>query len=250
MVSIMYCSIYVITNTVNGKKYVGQTKQKLSARFAKHKNLNARGCPKLHNSMKHHGVDKFICELITMCEQEVADIYETMFIKIHDSVRNGYNILKGGGVGSMPRDVRVAIGKKTRKRDTTLPTNIHEHRVGKNVGYIVRHPDLPVRSFCSMRFTMEEKLAAAMRYINKEEETMYNEKELDKKLPKYISHTKSHGRDPNQCGFRVEFKLPSGKKFTKSFVDSKKTMDEKLRLAKDFLQLCTFADGKPIAPPV
>ena len=33
----MYCSIYVITNTVNGKKYVGQTKQKLSVRFTKHK---------------------------------------------------------------------------------------------------------------------------------------------------------------------------------------------------------------------
>ena len=241
----------MITNNVNGKQYVGQTKQKLSTRFKKHKNAvtNGRGCPLLRNAMKHHGVDKFVCDLIVMCEKDVVDEYETMFIELYDTVQKGYNILPGGGVGTMPRETRVKIGEKIRTRDATLVCNIHEHRVGSNVGYVVRHPDMPSRSFCSMKYTLEEKLQAAMRYLNKEEETIYTEPRLDTKLPKYISHSKTHGRDQKQCGYRIEFKLDNGKKFTKSFVDSKKSMEEKLRLAQDFLSRCAFSDDKPVAPP-
>lgn len=241
----------MITNTVDGKQYVGQTKQKLDTRFNKHKNAttSGRGCPKLRNAMMHHGTDKFVCQLIVKCSQDDVDNYETMFIELYDTVSKGYNILPGGGVGTMPRNTRIKIGEKLRKRDKSLPCNIHEHRVSSNVGYIVRHPDMPIRSFCSMKYTMEEKLQAAQRYLNKEEETIYTEPQLDTKLPKYISHSKSYGRDEKQCGYRIEFKLENGKKFTKSFVDSKKSMEEKLRLAKDFLLSCTFSNDKPVAPP-
>jgi hypothetical protein len=210
---------------------------------------SGRGCPLLRNSMKHHGVDNFICELIVMCEKDVVDEYETMFIELYDTVEKGYNILPGGGVGTMPRETRIKIGKQLRKNDISLPCNIHEHHVGNNSGYIVRHPDMPIRSFCSMKYTMEEKLQAAKRYLNKEEEIIYMEPQSDDKLPKYISHSKSYGRDEKQCGYRIEFKLETGKKFTKSFVDSKKSMEEKLRLAKDFLSTCTFSNNKPIAGP-
>ena len=241
----------MITNIENGKQYVGQTKQNLTTRFKKHKNAvtSGRGCPLLINSMKHHGVDKFVCELIVKCEEDVADEYETMFIELYDTVDKGYNILPGGGIRTMPRETRVKIGEKIRTREQSLICNIHEHRVGNNVGYVVRHPNMPIRSFCSMKYTMEEKLQAATRYLNKEEETIYTEPQLDTKLPKYISHSKSHGRDEKQCGYRIEFKLENGKKFTKSFVDSKKSMEEKLRLAKDFLSICVFSNDKPIAPP-
>jgi len=244
-------SIYLITNIVNGKQYVGQTKQNLTTRFKKHKNavISGRGCPLLRNSMKHHGVDNFICELIVMCEKDVVNEYETMFIELYDTVNKGYNILSGGGIGTMSREVRIKCGEKLRTRDKTLDCNIHEHRVGNNMGYVVRHPDMPLRSFCSMKYTMEEKLQAATRYLNKEEETIYMEPQKDTKLPKYISHSKSHGRDEKQCGYRVEFKLENGKKFTKSFVDSKKSMEEKLRLAKDFLSRCVFSNDKPVRPP-
>jgi group I intron endonuclease len=246
-------SIYLITNIENGKQYVGQTKQNLTTRFKKHKNAvtSGRGCPLLRNSMKHHGVDKFVCELIVKCEEDVADEYEIMFIDLYDTVNKGYNILPGGGSrpGNMPKEVRIKCGEKIRTRDKSLICNIHEHRVGNNVGYVVRHPDLSIRSFCSMKYTMEEKLQAARRYLNKEEETVYMEPQSDTKLPKYISHSKSHGRDEKQCGYRIEFKLENGKKFTKSFVDSKKSMEEKLRLAKDFLSRCVFLNDKPIAPP-
>ena len=241
----------MITNIVNGKQYVGQTKQNLTTRFKKHKNavISGRGCPLLRNSMKHHGVDNFICELIVMCEKDVVNEYETMFIELYDTVNKGYNILSGGGIGTMSREVRIKCGEKLRTRDKTLDCNIHEHRVGNNMGYVVRHPDMPLRSFCSMKYTMEEKLQAATRYLNKEEETIYMEPQKDTKLPKYISHSKSHGRDEKQCGYRVEFKLENGKKFTKSFVDSKKSMEEKLRLAKDFLSRCVFSNDKPVRPP-
>jgi hypothetical protein len=66
--------------------------------------------------MKHHGVDKFVCELIIKCEKDVADEYETMFIELYDTVEKGYNILPGGGIGTMPRETRKNRRKNTNTR--------------------------------------------------------------------------------------------------------------------------------------
>lgn len=50
--------IYLIVNTVNNKKYVGQTIRPLEVRIKEHFR-NASGCIRLKNAVKKYGKDSF-----------------------------------------------------------------------------------------------------------------------------------------------------------------------------------------------
>lgn len=59
--------IYKITNQVNKKIYVGQTKQTIQRRFRGHKQAakdNKKSSYKLYNAMNKCGADKFSIEVI------------------------------------------------------------------------------------------------------------------------------------------------------------------------------------------
>lgn len=95
-------TIYAIKNVINCKAYVGQTVQKLHERRGGNRWPGYDGCIKLANAIKKHGPSAFHYEVIGRCNrQEDADMLETMWINVFDSVRNGYNIHPGpfGGRG-------------------------------------------------------------------------------------------------------------------------------------------------------
>ena len=54
-------SIYLITNLVNNKKYIGQTKRQLNIRIQEHLQIAQHTKYNLHlyNSIRRYGVDKF-----------------------------------------------------------------------------------------------------------------------------------------------------------------------------------------------
>lgn len=85
--------IYITTNLVTGKKYIGQ-----HARSKFDKSYYGSG-KHLHNSMKTHGKESFICEPIHWCES-LEDLCksEIFYIKELDAVNseNYYNISNGG----------------------------------------------------------------------------------------------------------------------------------------------------------
>lgn len=93
--------IYKITNTVNGKVYIGQTVKKPNLRFtehvylANHPQLDHRG--KLHGAMRKYGIDKFLLETIEECKVEDLNVREIFWISQYDSFENGYNCTLGGG---------------------------------------------------------------------------------------------------------------------------------------------------------
>ena len=92
------CSIYIITNSINNKYYIGQTWQKLPRRWKTHRSPSQNGCPKLHNALNKHGRENFRIECIASCnKQEDADYLEDFFIQKYNSIKNGYNIMPGGG---------------------------------------------------------------------------------------------------------------------------------------------------------
>lgn len=89
--------IYKITNTVNGKTYIGQTVQKPEVRFKAHVNeLNAgkKKNSKFQNAWKKYGKDSFVFEVLMTCDTSELDIQERLFIKKYDSFRHGYNATK------------------------------------------------------------------------------------------------------------------------------------------------------------
>lgn len=99
--------IYVHKNKINGKCYVGQTKQLPRKRW-----LNGEGyieCPKFYKAIKKYGWNNFDHIIIAKCSEEFADQIEQHYIKIYDSVTNGYNIESGG-------HIEKTISQETRQK--------------------------------------------------------------------------------------------------------------------------------------
>lgn len=90
--------IYKITNAVNGKVYIGQTKDSLHRRFQGHC-WKSSGCIKLKHAIQKYGKENFYIEEIDHAES-VAEVNhkEVFWIDYYKSQDNrfGYNILQGG----------------------------------------------------------------------------------------------------------------------------------------------------------
>jgi group I intron endonuclease len=117
-------SIYLITNLVNGKKYVGQTVSSLAQRWREHQSDANRGCNfALHCAIRKYGRKAFTVELLAESLQPFLDELERVFVFLHGSQagQHGYN-LTGGGQGmrqyriSELTRIRMSESAKARKR--------------------------------------------------------------------------------------------------------------------------------------
>lgn len=85
--------IYKITNTANGKVYIGETCRSLNERFCQHC-AETSCCTKLKRAIKKYGKESFVIEQIDHAHsKEEAFNKEEFWIKHYDSVNKGYNIL-------------------------------------------------------------------------------------------------------------------------------------------------------------
>jgi group I intron endonuclease len=91
--------IYLITNKINGKQYVGQTTRTLSERMGRHK-ASAYGVPKhaVGRAIAKHGFENFGVEILAEANtREELDLLEIKFIEeCNTLVPNGYNLAGGG----------------------------------------------------------------------------------------------------------------------------------------------------------
>ena len=91
--------IYLISNDVNSKVYVGQTIQSLNKRFTGHccysksdKSANMY----IKRAIHKYGKDKFHITLIEECPINLLNDREKYWISFYDSYNSGYNLTKGG----------------------------------------------------------------------------------------------------------------------------------------------------------
>ena len=96
--------IYLITNDINSKVYVGQTIQTLNKRFNGHccysksdRSVNMY----IKRAIHKYGRDKFHIKLLEECPIEKLDEREIYWISFYKSNEKqfGYNILQGGNLG-------------------------------------------------------------------------------------------------------------------------------------------------------
>jgi group I intron endonuclease len=89
--------VYLITNTINGKRYVGQTKTSLEVRWNQHQKNRTR-LSALHGAVKKYGAGNFIIEpIIEVPTKELANEFEIEYIEKYCSkAPNGYNLTDGG----------------------------------------------------------------------------------------------------------------------------------------------------------
>lgn len=111
--------IYLITNLVNGKVYVGQTRVGLGGRWKDHRddarlNKNRPIC----KAIRKYGPESFSIREIASCEtQEWADYLERVWILLYDS-RNrdkGYNIRPGGDTSPMAETTKQSLSEAISK---------------------------------------------------------------------------------------------------------------------------------------
>jgi len=105
--------IYLIQNKVNGKCYVGQTRQtKVESRWQDHVS-GRRSSPLLQNSIKKRGIDKFQFEVICELPNDELNAREVDEIVKHNALApNGYNLKKGGDNHEVHPETRRKISER------------------------------------------------------------------------------------------------------------------------------------------
>lgn len=93
--------IYKITNNINGKSYIGQTKRTVNIRWQEHLKSSLYAYRTdysypLHSAIRKYGKTNFSLETIEIVPVELLDEREIWWIKYYDSHNSGYNITLGG----------------------------------------------------------------------------------------------------------------------------------------------------------
>ena len=95
--------VYKLTNTLNGKAYVGKSVD-MYQRWMAHKSAiktkpTNKGCRLLVNAARKHGWEAFRKEILWVGEADELNAIESMMIAEHDTITpRGYNITAGGEV--------------------------------------------------------------------------------------------------------------------------------------------------------
>jgi len=133
--------IYKITNLINFKVYIGQTKQSLRRRWIQHKSCAKTGeVTPLYNSMRYHGINNFKIEILENISFDLLDEREMEYIKSYKSNikeygnRYGYN-QDVGGSGGKNRNIDTEVLKDLIIHGYQLYDILDELKIGKTALY-------------------------------------------------------------------------------------------------------------------
>lgn len=88
----VYGVIYLITNLVNGKKYVGQTRQSLKKRIIGHKRDSRKHKVGVDADIRKYGWENFKAEIIEECTVEQLNERKKFWIReLNSNTPTGYN---------------------------------------------------------------------------------------------------------------------------------------------------------------
>ena len=90
--------IYFLLNLINGKMYVGQTRQSFKRRLAEHKRNSKKAKVGVDAAIRKYGWENFRCGVIKNCASKAEmDAWEKFFIiLLNTKSPNGYNLTDGG----------------------------------------------------------------------------------------------------------------------------------------------------------
>lgn len=95
--------IYIITNKINGKQYIGQTIQSIRKRFDRHCQYygsEAENRMAIKLAIHKYGRKNFTIEVLEECDIENLNEREVYYIEKYDTFNKGYNSTKGGQNGT------------------------------------------------------------------------------------------------------------------------------------------------------
>lgn len=131
--------IYKITNTINGKAYVGQTVRPIEQRFNRHINdaINCVLDTHFARAIRKYGLASFKLELIddSAQTQDELNLLEQKYIREYNTIENGYNetdaISKCGGNTYMSKTLEEMSKISDKIRETKIGSLNPNHRAVK-----------------------------------------------------------------------------------------------------------------------
>lgn len=125
--------IYVVTNSINSKVYVGQTVQSLEKRWNTHKYKGNA----LYNAIKKHGFENFTITQVDSAEslEELNAKEIDWIVKLNCLAPNGYNLRMGGDGGGSPSEetrVKIGLAGKGRKKTDEWKAEMSLRNSGEN----------------------------------------------------------------------------------------------------------------------
>jgi GIY-YIG catalytic domain len=190
--------IYVITNIISGKKYIGQTIRDPKVRFKEHiasSKDDDPGCRAIALAIKSYGVKVFQFNILHECKPDELDRLETEEIEKQNTMAsNGYNLYPGGkgtykGHNGSARDKISAGQRKHFDGIHDLPRYMqYVPSGGHGEGYAVSIPNIPFAHFTASVLSLDEKFDFAVKYlttdnrdsIHAEYKALKNERRVDK----------------------------------------------------------------------
>jgi group I intron endonuclease len=129
--------IYLITNKINGKQYVGQTIQSLEKRWQRHcwKSTSKNSMP-ICKAIAKYGKENFtiekLCDCSSIAELNERELFYTNELKTWSP--NGYNLKAGNGNGSMSQETKdkiaaANIGQKRSDKQRQNMSNAHKGKI-------------------------------------------------------------------------------------------------------------------------
>ena len=136
--------IYLVTNKINNKKYIGQTIRPLQERKQQHiSSANNKSTYLLHRAIRKHGEENFTWEIVKECVSinELNEL-EVFYIKEYETFgEKGYNLTNGGHGTSgwkHSKETKHKIGEFTkifftgRKKTEEHKEKLRTFFIGKN----------------------------------------------------------------------------------------------------------------------
>jgi group I intron endonuclease len=123
-------AVYMIKNTINGKRYIGQTNQP-EIRQRQHMKAWSR-CLALAGAVKAHGPEAFHFRVLAvgMNRSEADDIERAMIARLGTIAPHGYNLTEGGEGGRPTPEgcLKISISKKGKPMTNAILASVASRR--------------------------------------------------------------------------------------------------------------------------
>lgn len=107
----MTCGIYIITNNITGKQYVGQSVH-INERIKDHIAGYDIQTSHIERSIHKHGWKNFTWKILYECNRKDLDTEERKFIALYNTYHDGYNLTRGGELNGCGNPMHNPISKQ------------------------------------------------------------------------------------------------------------------------------------------
>lgn len=182
--------VYLCTNLINGKQYVGITSISLNKRKSNHKSLalRCRSQTKFHRALRKYGSENFKWEILDESSGsfEILMEKEIGYISKFNTYKNGYNMTIGGdgAVGSIHSEKwKLQQSKRAKK----FHEENEEHQKWLKMSFDEKYGNDSITIRQKMSNTHKEKLINGKRVdITENGRVAMSQSKLKKGNPKYV----------------------------------------------------------------